>query len=169
MLPFLGEELFQHCLRAFFIDAANDLRRVMTRWLREEARPMFDGAAFRIVSGENDAPQPCAADGGSAHRARFESHVKIAVRQAGRTAFFCGNAQHKHFGVSSGVGVGLGLVARAGQNVAGRGNQHRADGNFAPLGGGFSLGQSHFHKIGHLTLDLDTYFLYVAAYEHKRQ
>lgn len=55
---------------------------VVAGGLAVEFATMEDPAALGIERAEDDAPYSREADGGGAHRARLESHIKIVFRDA---------------------------------------------------------------------------------------
>ena len=165
-LAFFGEEVFEDIAGALFFDAADDFGGVVAGGLGEEARAVFDGSPFGVISRKDDATEARETDGGSAHGAGFERDVEVAIGEAGGVAFFGGCAEDEYFGVGGGVEGGFGLVAGLGEDIAGGRDEDGADGDFAAFGGGFGFFKSYFHVIRHL--DLGRFFLYAAAHEKQQ-
>ena len=93
------EELNQPRLRLRFADAAIDLGRVVAGGLPEEAGPMVHRAHLFVAGAVVDAADAGEGDGGGAHGARFERHVKIARADAFAAERFACGADRDHLGM----------------------------------------------------------------------
>ena len=144
--PFLKKPAQQ--LRGFaFAQPAIDFRRVMAGRLREKARPVLDGAAFRIARGEIEPPHPGKRDRRRAHGAGLQRHVQIAIGQPLRAKRAAGFADRQNFGVRCRI-VGLQHpVAGAGDDRAVP-RYDRADRDLAPRAGRLRFEEGGGHRIG---------------------
>ncbi len=120
--------------------------------LLEDAGPVLDAAALRVVGREIDAPQPRERDGGGAHRAGFERDVEIAIDKPRRALRRRGRAQRQHLGMGRRVGELQDAVAGGGKDRALRVDDGGADRHFAARGGALGLGEGERHRaqsLGH--------------------
>src|SRR5260221_8386738 len=85
-LPPLLEEILQQRGRLALADSTINLGAVVAGRLREDARPVLDPAAFRIVGAEIDPAHPEQSDRRGAHRARLERDMEIVIGEELRPA-----------------------------------------------------------------------------------
>ena len=122
-------------------DAAINLRTVVAAWLIEDARPVLDAAAFRIIGAEIEPAQAGKADRRGAHGARLEGDVEIAFGKAlgaelGRT-----RTQHQHLGMRRRVTVRLDAIAGGGEDPPLAVDQHGPHRHLAAGGSRFRFGE----------------------------
>src|SRR6266481_3696771 len=113
------KKLAQQLTGGAFGDAAVNLRAVVASRLVEDARAVFDPAAFCIVGGEIEPADPRQADRRGTHRAGLQRNVEIATAEP-----LCPEprgtlAQHQHLGMRGRVVVALDPVAGSGDDVPG--------------------------------------------------
>ena len=135
-------------LRGFALaQPAINFGRVMAGRLREKARPVLDGAAFRIACGEIKPPHAGKRDRRRAHGAGLQSHVQIAIGQPLRAKRAAGFANRQNFGVRRRI---MGLqrpVAGAGDDRAVL-RDDRPDRDLAPRAGRLRFLKGAGHRVG---------------------
>jgi len=107
---------------------------MVTGRLLENARAVFDAAAFGVISAEIEPPDAGEADGGGAHGARFECDVEVAIGQARRLQYVASRTNNQQFGMGGGVRSLDDAVAGLGDDFAVV-HDESADGDFAARGG----------------------------------
>ena len=134
MFAFCGEEGFEERRRLGFGEAGVDFGRVVAGRLAEDARSVFDAAAFRVAGPVIEPPDAGERDRGRAHRTGFQSYVKVAIDQTLAFQNRAGGADRQNFGMGRRVVKLTRTVARKHQNVARSGHDDRSDGHLAALG-----------------------------------
>ena len=110
-----------------------------------------EGATLGIVGAVDESRDASLNDRTGAHGAGLERDVKSGVGKAVVAEDSRGLAQDDDFGMRGGVIVAYGAIAGA-REVRIVANEHRADGDFAGVGGRASLLQSKAHEmeiVGH--------------------
>lgn len=125
-----AKESAQHFYRLALAKSPIDLRRMVTGRMRVDARPVLDPAALRIRCGVIEPPDARERDGGRAHRAGFQRHVKIGIADPLRSGFGAGRANGENLGMRRGVIQFAGAVSRRRDHTP-AGEDRGADRNLA--------------------------------------
>jgi putative glutamine amidotransferase len=145
-LPPRLEKPLQQRRRFRFGDAAIDLRPVMAGRLIEDARPVLDAAALRIVGAEEQAADAEEGDGLRAHGAGLERDIEVAGGEARAAEPGRRFAQRQQLGMRGWVAGRLGAVAGCCEDLASLGHHHGADRHLAAGSGGGGFGEGAAHR-----------------------
>ena len=112
------EEVLQHSGGFAGADAAIDLGPVVTGFLGEKARSVFDRPALLVLGREIKPAQPREGNGAGAHGAGFQRRIEVAAGQPFVVEDFRARADDQHFGMGGRVMVLDGAISGAGENFA---------------------------------------------------
>ncbi len=131
----IAEEVSEECRGVPLGEAGDDLRRVVAGRRRIEPDAVLDRAALRIAGAVIEAADAGERDRPGAHRARLQGDVEIAADEPFRAEDGGGGADCEDLRMGGRIAVGERAVAggRDHRTVA---HHDRADGHFAPFGGG---------------------------------
>jgi len=119
----------------------------MAGGLLEEAGPMLDRPAFRVIGAEIEPPDARKGDRSRAHGAGLERDIEIAIIEPGHPAQDRAGANDQHLRMGGRVVLRLDPVAGCRQHRAGRGiDEHGADRHLACRGGALGLEERRFHR-----------------------
>ena len=147
LFPPPAEEVEEESPAFVLPDAAGDLAAVVEVGVLEEVDEAAGGAAFRIVTAEDNAADAAMDDGACAHGAWFFGDIEVAIGEAPVLHGAFGLGEGEHFRVSGGVLERLHLVPCAANDVAFPDNDG-ADGNFVESRGLLREAQSFVHEVG---------------------
>ncbi len=111
-------------------DASGDFYLMVEARVGEDFKARADGAAFGIIGAVDETRDTRLDDGARAHATGLDGDVKRGVGETVVAKNTCSFAKNNDFGVSGGVAIADGAVARTGENFAVM-DEHGADGYFA--------------------------------------
>ncbi len=127
-------------------DASGDFYLMVEARVGEDFEAGTNCPAFGIIRAVNETREPRLDDGACAHGARLDGDVKRGVGEAVVAKNTCSFAKNNDFGVSGGVAIADGAVARTGENFAVM-DEHGADGDFAGCSGSVRFNQRFPHEL----------------------
>jgi hypothetical protein len=139
------KEILQQTLCGIGTDTIVDFGGMVALRVAENPRPLRNTAGFGVGRAVVKPPDPRRRNGGRAHRAGFQRHVKVMPCKPFRPGRRAGRPDRQQFGMGCRVGQLPRAVALTGHNPAIRCHDDRPHGHFAARGGGARLGQGHVH------------------------